>query len=156
MQRQGLRQEGQGTAQPKDGFGGTSPASFLQPLRTLCRRILVVTSDPEFGRGALEFAGKRGVQARVTGFERALAEVERARAHGLVVLVDCADFGRGCGILEQIKAREVFAIPLTNPNPTEEQRKRLDEIGACPALFERNFDGGRDAGHWLDIMLQYR
>jgi len=156
MQRQGFGQEGQGNTNPGNVFGSASHASGLRVVQTRCRRILFVTKDPEFSRGALEFANMRRVPVRVADFGSALGEVERSEKRGLVVVVDFADFEWGLMVRKQAAERGVHVIALANPSPTESQQKRLDETDAGPAFFIRTFDGGRDAGHYLDLVLHYR
>jgi len=136
---------------------GSAASGLLVVEGALCRTILVVSQDAELGKEALEFAAKRRVPARVIGFERALEEVERAKAPGLVVLVDCADFEQGLRTQKQIGERGVTVILLVDRDLTAEQQNRLQGKDVQAASFGRNFvehDGLLE--RYLDMVLRYR
>ena len=155
MQRQDVKPEA-GVASQRSGFASAGPiAAGMRVVQARCRRILFVTQDPNFERGGLEFADIRCVPAKVTNFERALWEVEKAKGDGLVVVVDCADFERGLWMQRRATGLGAYVIALTNPGLTPEQKGRLREVEAGPIFFARSFDGGRDVGSDLDIVLQY-
>ncbi len=151
MQRQGTA-EAQGATRPRDSFGAAHAASF-RVVQTHCRRILFVTQDVKFEKGALEFADIRCLPAKVTDFERALDEVNGADKDGLVVVVDLADFERGLAMRRQVAGLDVHVISLAKENPTKEQTGRLDEVRTGPTFFIKDFEVG--AGHYLDMVLSY-